>query len=106
MRADALLELFQVRVVDLPGRLATPLRVLAPQLPNRDEVPHPVFSEYWVQGSPLPRVRGAQPALRFALLRAVFCGHQHVNRDEFLYHVRALALGRDDFDIVFRRLAD
>ena len=39
------------------------------KLLTSDEVPHPVSSEYWVQGSPLPRVRGAQPRIQFHCMR-------------------------------------
>src|SRR5208283_4413113 len=74
-------------------------RLFPKKLPQAREARR-IFSlcKYRVQGSPLPRVRGEQPRSSIGLLRAVLRREEHVNRCELLHEVRALALGRDDFD--------
>src|ERR1700722_12935082 len=60
------------------------------------------------RGHPCRGLRGEEPrfSTETVLFAAVLGGHQHLNCRQLLHHVRAFALRRHDFDIVFCGLAD
>src|ERR1700691_5474384 len=59
---SSLLELFRFRIVDVSVSSTNPLRVLAPQLPNRDEVPHLYFFITGCRGHPCRGCGARSPA--------------------------------------------